>query len=85
MKGGDRNMKQTAVTIFAVGTMLLSSLGSLLGTGSLLSGNSVTTATGANVTSDGTTTSATVGNQTGADVLGNSVQATTGLSANLGL
>lgn len=79
MKGGDRNMKQTAVTIFAVGTMLLSSLGSLLG------GNSVTTATGANVTSTGGTTTATVGNQTGADVLGNSVQATTGLSANVGL
>lgn len=52
---------------------------------SLLGGNNLSTATGANVTSENGTTSVDLGNQTSADVLGNTIQATTGVTTQLGL
>ena len=53
--------------------------------GNLLGGNSVTTNTTANATRSNGTTSANVNNQTGANVLGNTVNATTGITTQLGL
>jgi hypothetical protein len=53
--------------------------------GNLLGGNSVTANTKANVTSDKGKTSADVNNQTGADVLGNTVDTSTDVTTQLGL
>jgi len=51
----------------------------------LLGGNSVATNTTVNATSNTSGASAKVGNQTGLNILGNTVKATTGVAAQLGL
>ena len=79
-KGGDQMIKKTAVTALTMSAIVLTTL-----LGNLLGGNSVTANTSANVTSQNGNTSANVSNQTGVDVLGNTINTSTGVSAQLGL
>jgi hypothetical protein len=59
--------------------------GTISSLSNLLGGNGVSTNTTANVTSTNGNTSASVSNQTGANVLGNTVNATTNVTTQLGL
>jgi hypothetical protein len=78
-------MRKNIIAALATGVFALALLTPVTGLLSDLGGNSVTTNTTANVTSTGGNTSASVNNQTGLNLLGNTVQTSTGVTTQLGL